>query len=48
MTKENGYGQLFDKDKIVRTCLRMGANSHIAFEVAEKVEERLYDGLLPR
>jgi hypothetical protein len=45
VTKENGSRQLFDKDKVIRTCLRMGANSHIAFEVAGKVEERLYDGI---
>jgi hypothetical protein len=45
VTKENGSRQLFDKDKVIRTCLRMGVNSHIAFEVAGKVEERLYDGI---
>jgi hypothetical protein len=43
--KEDGSRQLFDREKVVRTCLRMGANSQIAYAVAEKVERRLYDGI---
>jgi hypothetical protein len=31
--------------KVVRTCLRMGARSHVAYEIAEKVESRLLDGI---
>lgn len=29
----------------MRTCLRMGASDQVAYEVAEKVERRLYDGI---
>ena len=36
--------QLFDREKVVRTCLRMGATRQVAYEVAEKVERRLHDG----
>jgi hypothetical protein len=43
--KADGSVQLFDKEKVVRTCLRMGANKQIAYAVAEKVERRLYDGI---
>ena len=43
--KADGSVQLFDREKVVRTCLRMGANRQIAYEVAEKVERRLYDGI---
>jgi hypothetical protein len=43
--KEDGSRQLFDREKVVRTCSRMGASSHVAHEVAEKVERRLYDGI---
>ena len=45
VTKANGSKQLFDKEKAIRTCLKMGASSQVAFEVAEKVESRLYDGI---
>jgi len=37
--------QLFDREKVVRTCLRMGASRKTADEIAEKVERRLYDGI---
>jgi len=43
--KADGSVQSFDKEKVVRTCLRMGANKQVAYEVAEKVERRLYDGI---
>ena len=45
VTKEDGSRQLFDREKVVKTSLRMGANKRIAFEVADKVEARLYDGI---
>jgi hypothetical protein len=43
--KADGSLQLFDREKVARTCLRMGANKHAADEIAEKVERRLYDGI---
>ena len=43
--KADGTRQLFDREKVVKTCLRMGASRKIADEVAEKVEKRLYDGI---
>jgi hypothetical protein len=45
VTKADGSRQLFGREKVVRTCLRMGASSQIAYEVAEKVESRLFDGI---
>jgi hypothetical protein len=45
VTKADGSRQLFDKEKVVKTCLRMGANRRIANEVADKVEARVYDGM---
>jgi Restriction endonuclease/ATP cone domain len=48
VTKEDGSRQLFDKEKVVRTCVRMGANSYVAQKVAEKVEKKLYDGIQTR
>jgi hypothetical protein len=45
VTKADGSRQLFGREKVVRTCLRMGASSHVAHEVAEKVESKLYDGI---
>jgi hypothetical protein len=45
VTKADGSKRLFDKEKVIKTCLRMGANRSIAEKVAEKVEERLYNGI---
>ena len=41
VTKADGSRQLFDREKIVRTCLRMGANRRIADDIAEKVEKKV-------
>ena len=45
MRKADGSSQLFDKEKVVRSCVRMGASCRLAFEVAEKVECRVYEGM---
>ncbi len=45
VTKANGSKQLFDKNKVVQTCLRLGASQQVAFEVATKVENRVYNGI---
>jgi len=45
VTKADGTRQLFDREKVVKTCLRMGANREIADEVVERVEKSLYDGI---
>ncbi len=43
--KADGSPQKFDKEKVVRTCLRMGASKKFAFEVADKFERRIYNGI---
>lgn len=45
VTKADGSRQMFDKEKVIKTCLRMGANRKIAEEVAQSVEGSLYDGI---
>ncbi len=45
VTKADGTKQLFDREKIVQTCLRMGANPQVALEVAKQVEPQLYEGI---
>lgn len=45
VTKADGSKQVFSKEKIVQTCLRMGADTFIANEVAERIERRLYEGI---
>ena len=45
VTKADGSKQSFSREKIVQTCLRMGADSYIANEVAERIERRLYEGI---
>jgi hypothetical protein len=45
VTKADATRQLFDREKVVKTCLRMGASRKIADEVVEKIEKRLYDGI---
>jgi len=48
VTKADGSKQLFDREKIVQTCLRMGANIQVAEQVAGRVERRLYEGMATR
>lgn len=36
---------MFDKEKVIRTCLRMGVNRSIAYEIAEEVENQSYNGI---
>lgn len=45
VTKADGTRQLFDREKIVRTCLRMGASRKIAEDVAKKIELKAYEGI---
>jgi len=46
--KADGKKELFDRGKVVRTCLRMGATGQVAEAVAEKIEMNLYDGIETR
>jgi Holliday junction resolvase-like predicted endonuclease len=48
VTKADGSKQLFDEEKIVRTCLRIGASREDAVQIAQKVERRLYEGISTR
>jgi Holliday junction resolvase-like predicted endonuclease len=48
VTKADGSKQLFDEEKIVRTCLRMGASREDALQIVQKVEGRLYEGISTR
>ena len=45
VTKFDGRKQFFDKQKIVKTCLRMGANYQQANDVADRIEKGAYDGI---
>jgi hypothetical protein len=45
VTKADGTKQLFDKEKIVGTCLRMGATKAVAESIAEEIETMMYDGI---
>jgi len=45
VAKFDGSRQPFDKNKIVRTCLRMGATNVAAEAIAEEIETRVYDGM---
>jgi len=45
VTKADGTRQPFDKTKIMRTCLRMGATLAVAELIADDIENRLYDGI---
>lgn len=45
VTKFDGRKQPFQKDKIVRTCLRMHATPQQAKTVADRIESRIYDGI---
>jgi hypothetical protein len=45
VTKADGTKQLFDKEKVIRTCLKMHVSEEEAREVANKVEMKLYEGI---
>jgi len=45
VTKFDGTRQPFDKNKIVRTCMRMGATRAAAESIADEIENRVYDGI---
>lgn len=45
VTKADGSRQLFDREKIIRTCLRMGATRNIAYKIVKEIEKHLYDGI---
>ena len=46
--KADGTKQPFEKEKVIRTCLRMGATEEEAYAIAEKIENRIYDGIETR
>jgi len=43
--KRDGRREEFKREKIVRTCRRVGASERIARKVAKEVEDRIYDGI---
>jgi ATP cone domain/Restriction endonuclease len=45
VTKADGSRQQFDRNKIVATCMRMGATRNEAEQIAGKIESRVYDGM---
>lgn len=48
VTKADGTTQLFKREKIVNTCLRMGATKAVAESIASKIESKIYDGINTR
>lgn len=45
VVKADGSRQLFDREKVIQTCIRLGAEREYAEFVADRIESRLYDGL---
>jgi Holliday junction resolvase-like predicted endonuclease len=45
VTKFDGRKQPFDKEKVIRTCLKMHASEEQARSVADRVEAKVYDGI---
>ncbi len=45
VTKASGSKQPFSREKVEKTCLRMGASNRVAHEVAQRIERNLYDGI---
>jgi len=48
VTKFDGSTEPFDRRKIIRTCIRMGATGEIAETIAKKIEEKIYDKIESR
>lgn len=45
VTKADGSTQLYDRGKVLKTCMRMGATREVADVVADKIEIQLFDGI---
>lgn len=45
ITKADGTQQLFSRERVVRTAMRIGASSEEAKTVAERIEARLHEGM---
>jgi len=45
VTKVDGRKQVFEKSKIYKTCVRMGATPEQAEQIAEKIASEVYDGI---
>lgn len=45
VTKAGGKKEAFQKEKIVRTCLRMGASIDLAENTADKIDEKVKNGV---
>jgi len=45
VTKADGSKQLYSREKVEKTCLRMGVDEDVAKEVAERIERSLYFGI---
>jgi hypothetical protein len=48
VTKANGSKQPYDREKIIQTCLRLGASHEVAIRIEQQVSRRLYDGINTR
>ena len=46
--KFDGRKEDFSRDKIIRTCIRVGASRERALQIAEKIEAAAYDGMSTR
>jgi len=45
VTKADGSRQPFDKEKVVRTCLKMHVSEEEAREIANKIELKIFEGI---
>ncbi|MCD6154804.1 MAG: restriction endonuclease [Candidatus Verstraetearchaeota archaeon] len=43
--KADGSKQPYDEEKVIQTCLRLGASRAVAETVAENISSKLYDGI---
>jgi hypothetical protein len=48
VTKADGRKQQFIKEKIIQTCIRMGATRELAEKIANEIENKIYDGISTR
>lgn len=45
VTKFDGRKQAFERWKVMRTCMRMGASEQVASEIVDRIEKKLYNGI---
>lgn len=43
--KKSGKKQKLNKDKIIKSCMRVGVSKKVCFQIADRILQECYDGI---